>query len=108
MGSFLGHLVPGTFFIIVSLWWTYSILKRYYRSLYNRHADKFTSTVSFPFSGRASNAPTEGILIVTFATIGVLGEFVTGFKEGRWSHWGNAQHMCVCHSYYFNPILKKE
>ena len=30
MGSFLGHVVPGTFFILFSVWWSFSIFRRYF------------------------------------------------------------------------------
>lgn len=31
MGSFIGHVFPGTFFVLFGLWWTHCIFRRWYR-----------------------------------------------------------------------------
>ena len=32
MGSLIGHIVPGTFFGLFAMWWTFDFLRVYFRS----------------------------------------------------------------------------
>ena len=35
MGSLIGHIVPGTAFAVVAVWWTFELFLGYYDSLLN-------------------------------------------------------------------------
>ena len=56
MGSFIGHAVPGAFFTLGALWWTFNIFWRYFTAHFNQlhHGAKkkggrgaYRNTVSF-------------------------------------------------------------
>ena len=52
MGSFIGHVVPGTFFITFGIWWMINIFWRYFSATLNqKHHGKggksYKSTISF-------------------------------------------------------------
>ena len=53
MGSFIGHAVPGAFFTLAALWWTFNIFWRYFAAHFNQlhHGAKkggaYKNTVSF-------------------------------------------------------------
>ncbi|KAM7132523.1 transmembrane protein 45A isoform 2-T6 [Molossus nigricans] len=87
MGSFKGHALPGTFFIIVGIWWTLkSIVK---------HACRKHKRASYLGSKALSRRIdiVEGIVLICMALTGMLGEqFIVGgphlslynYKEGQW------------------------
>ena len=91
MGSLLGHLVPGTMFIISSLWgFIGGILpngpnRNYsgrHRGVYSTRANyrgskEFVEPVWYRCGGaRLSKLPVEPVVKVVFALLGVLGELV--------------------------------
>ena len=88
MGTFLGHILPGTFFISFAIWWSFSVCLRYIQCR-NRNATsktcvkKYHSSVTMPCiccPVRIRNFPIESFIKV-FATIfGILGEILTGIK----------------------------
>ena len=40
MGSLIGHIVPGTFFGLFAMWWTFDFLRVYFRSEENLTAGR--------------------------------------------------------------------
>jgi hypothetical protein len=97
MGSFLGHIVPGTFFLLFSIWWTFSIFRRYFEVHFQ---NKFQSGEKQRKGGRSKLAeyrnvssflwrrkvgddefgwPLESWLKLVAVSVGMIGEFVTGF-----------------------------
>lgn len=97
MGTFGGHALPGTFFIVFAVWWTVQTYRRYFRSL-SKGGQPYRSSVTFPFDclcGRVRTWPWEGILKIFFTTIGFAGEIITAFKDGRFTHLGNGQHATM-------------
>ncbi|XP_064119102.1 transmembrane protein 45B-like [Macrobrachium nipponense] len=103
MGSFIGHLVPGTAFSIFGLWFAYCTLHRFF--LCSRFAfmngskfvGKYRSTCSFTCSC-CPTVPLEGIIKILASVLAISGEFVTAFEGGKFEHLGNAQHMMM---YFF-------
>ena len=108
MGSFLGHVVPGTFFLLFSVWWTFSIFQRYFevhfRNKFCRNSDKigkknrlteYRNASSFLCRRRRRHGgndvdvdgdddeptgwPVESWLKLIAVVIGILGELATGF-----------------------------
>ncbi|CAL8071710.1 unnamed protein product [Orchesella dallaii] len=103
MGSFLGHVVPGTFFFLFSLWWLYNVLYRYFYSKRFR-PKSYRNTTTFPCPCN-QNAAIEAILKIVSACFGILGEFCTGFDNGKWTHWGNAQHITMFFFFGLNGVV---
>lgn len=48
MASFAGHALPGTFLILIAIWWTIQTYRRYFNILAGKGRRHFTSTVTFP------------------------------------------------------------
>ncbi|XP_055449489.1 transmembrane protein 45A isoform X2 [Psammomys obesus] len=85
MGSFRGHALPGTFFIIMGFWWcTKSILKYVYK--------KQTKTCYLSSKTLLRRAEIwEGVVVIIMAFTGMVGEqFISGgpsltlYKDGQW------------------------
>ena len=72
VGSFWGHVVPGTFFIAFALWWAYSIFKRYFASIIRPNNQPYQSTAAF--ISKTSNIPAEPLLKLIASVIGIVGE----------------------------------
>ena len=107
MGTFLGHAVPGTFFIMFSLWWTIQIFHRYYRSL-KKNGEPFKSSVTFPcccLCGWLKNFEAEGLAKVAFTVVGFTGEVITGFHEGKFEYMGNGQHATMFFFFGMSGII---
>ena len=88
MGTFLGHILPGTFFISFAIWWSFMAALRYIQCR-NRNSSskkvvkKFTSTVTMPCiccPMRLQKFPMESFIKLIFAIIGIFGEVITGIK----------------------------
>lgn len=96
MGSFAGHALPGSFFIVFGLWWTISPLHRYFTCM--RRKVPFKSTPTYPMScGRFNLTLIEPVLKITVVIIGLFGEIYTGYnrKEKKFTLPGNAQHSTM-------------
>lgn len=85
MGSFRGHALPGTFFIIMGFWWcTKGILKYVYK--------KQTKTCYLSSKTLLRRAEIwEGVVVIIMAFTGMVGEqftsggpFLTLYKDGQW------------------------
>lgn len=97
MGTFGGHALPGSFFVIFAIWWTTQVYRRYFRSL-RKDELPYRSSAVFPFSclcQRVRSWPWEGILKMVFTAIGFAGEIITAFKDGKFAHLGNGQHATM-------------
>ncbi|KAL3882263.1 hypothetical protein ACJMK2_028625 [Sinanodonta woodiana] len=96
MGSFGGHVLPGSFFIVIAIWWIFHIFNRYYGS--RRRNSQFTSSAIYPcscLSGWVSEWPFEAAVKIFFVVIGFSLEIYTGFSEGRFVNIGNGQHATM-------------
>ncbi|ESN97327.1 hypothetical protein HELRODRAFT_124437, partial [Helobdella robusta] len=101
MGTFGGHALPGSFFILFSLWWTVQTFRRYYKSLKNG-CTPYRSTVAFAPDclpcKKCNNVMIEGILKVVFTSLGLVLEAKSGFKNGHFTYSDNGQHATM---YFF-------
>ncbi|XP_061169523.1 transmembrane protein 45B-like [Saccostrea echinata] len=96
MGSFAGHALPGSFFIIMSLWWIICIFNRYFKSL--KRNTRFKSSVIFPFlccPGRLKEWPLEAMLKLLMVSVGFSLEIYTGTSDGKFTALGNGQHATM-------------
>jgi len=105
MGTWMGHVLPGTFFVGFALWWIYSILYRYYKCRFTHQEDNYRNSVTFTVA-TFSKLPVEGIIKVIATGVGIIGEVATAFDEhGRWVHWGNAQHISMYFFFGFSGVM---
>ena len=97
MGTFIGHAVPGTFFIIFALWWTIQISKRYFVT--KQWNIPYYNTATFPCCyGRALKMPIEGAVKLVLSLIGVVSEFWAATDYGQENHFvymGDLQHVTM-------------
>ncbi|PAA52749.1 hypothetical protein BOX15_Mlig011478g2, partial [Macrostomum lignano] len=94
MGTFLGHLLPGAFFLLFALWWLYSVLSRYYRAKYRR-GPAYRSTVVYPCCCCCVRLPLEGFIKMICCGIGFTAELVTAFENRQFTFFGNGQHATM-------------
>lgn len=106
----MGHVVPGAFFGLFALRWTFCVLQRYHagRRAAGTHGGgnhtPYLSTLTFPCRC-LPHLPLEGCLKVTAVAVGMTAEFITAFKNGRFTHLGNAQHMTMFFFFGLNGIV---
>lgn len=96
MGSFAGHALPGSFFIVMSVWWIISIFTRYFKAL--KRDTRFKSSVTFPFlccPGRLRNWPLEAMVKLFMVSVGFSLEIYTGTSDGKFTALGNGQHATM-------------
>lgn len=87
MGTLAGHLLPGSFFILFGLWWSYVTAIRFIQSRMKSPYKKdslnpYKTSVTMPCiccpCTKLRRAPVESYVKLIFATIGLLGEVITG------------------------------
>jgi hypothetical protein len=82
MGSLGGHLVPGTIFIILGLWWIYSSWLRYFICRQRRRP--FYISTAFPLhccGPRVAKLPMEAFFVMFGTTVGMIIEFIGGYNR---------------------------
>ncbi|XP_014664451.1 PREDICTED: transmembrane protein 45B-like isoform X2 [Priapulus caudatus] len=97
MGSFVGHVIPGSMFFLGATWWTIQICYHYILSR-QRTGKPFRCQVTFPGPGKLKHIPFEGIVKLVLCGSGIAGEVITAFQDGKFVHLGNAQHSSM---YFF-------
>ena len=130
MGSFIGHVVPGTFFIMFGVWWTLRVWELFLRSLsggrrWGQRGEDSESGGGTPrhgFSCRATYPPTrvcarcccglrgrrpvdcEAVLAVAASVVGMLIELLPGGAHIGGRHMGvnNMQHATM---YFFFGLV---
>lgn len=108
MGTLLGHLVPGTFFILFAVWWGFSIGIKHFQASRSRKRIVYRSTTTFPCffcsSSSSRRIPIESYIKLICSILGMIGEFATGFthlynETLKRKVWGfgenNAQHITM-------------
>ena len=93
MGSFFGHALPGTFFILFASWWCVQVFRRFYQSLQTRTGSgPFLSSVTFPIRTRRGWVDIEAYFTVIAVALGMFVELVCApIKNGK-LYMGNVQH----------------
>lgn len=96
MGTLSGHLLPGAFFMVFSIWWSMITAIRFVKSKYSSSSpsssyktarsnqEGYRSSVTMPCiclpSRKLRKAPVESYVKIVLAFVGILGELVTGIK----------------------------
>ena len=82
MGSFIGHVLPGTLFVIIGLWWTFHVIQEYAIKLKvkgkNRRKQVNASSRSWRHcpSKRLRKIPLEPFFKIFGALVGIIGELL--------------------------------
>ena len=120
MGTFGGHALPGSFFVVFGVWWTIQMFRRYFASRRKPGASSFKSSVTFPMDCCRRCGPAwlrrwewEGFFKVLFTIVGFLGEVITATHGGRFLYMGNGQHatmffffgLCSYNSYTMHVVF---
>ncbi|CAF1151057.1 unnamed protein product [Adineta ricciae] len=82
MGSLPGHLVPGSIFVIIGLWWIYSTWLRYFVCRQRRRP--FYVTTAFPChccGSSVAKLPMEAFFVLFGTILGILIELIAGFNR---------------------------
>jgi hypothetical protein len=121
MGTLLGHVIPGTFFIIFAIWWGFCLAVKHYYLHYRRryshgtHSYRSTTTFSCICCPSVRNIPCESYVKIVCANIGMLGEFLTGFvysydekyKRKTWTFGeNNAQHITMFFAFALAAVFE--
>lgn len=97
MGSFLGHALPGTFFIFFAFWWMINMYWRYFNT--RRRNTQFSSSATFSCScccGKLKDWPTEAYLKIFCILIGCIVEISAAlFGHDENGYENNAQHATM-------------
>lgn len=95
-GGWLGHMLPGWFFLAWSCWWSYSTIR-----LYMKDATKypFASRTWFEFP-LLKSVPVEPLCKVVFTFVGINGELWFGHESYR--------HALASTSFYLNMMIYRE
>lgn len=92
MGSFFGHALPGSFFIIFAFWWMVQTYRRYFKSLKKQNREPFRSSPTFPIHIRQRKVNIEAYTVVTCCFLGMLVELVAAPIKNHKLYNGNIQH----------------
>ena len=116
MGSLGGHLVPGTIFIILGLWWIYSSWLRYF--ICRQRRKPFYITTSFPLhccGPRVAKLPIEAFFVIFGTILGIIIELIGGFNRvvdhqtGHVSYFegaNNLQHFTMYFMFFLVGIIE--
>ena len=118
MGSLIGHVVPGSFFGLFAIWWSYVVLKRYFECRLTRQP--FRSEMISPAYGYSARGslkaarssprvcpPGETALKLVSIFIGFLGEYFTALDDnGRFAEIHNGQHMTMFAFFSFHAFFE--
>lgn len=120
MGSFLGHVIPGIFFILFALWWSLMTPLKYLkiRKVINGRVKiniKYKTSPTMACiccSSVLQKYPIESIVKLVFALIGMLIEGPTGFKfnnsnPSSWYYMAtHAQHLTMYAAFLIDAIVE--
>ncbi len=102
MGSFIGHVIPGSFFILFGVWWIIQITRKYLWSL-SRKTEPFRATATFPPKLKCQNLDLEALLALSAGIIGMIIElFIANVMVGKSIGVNNGQHATM---YFFFSMV---
>ena len=98
MGTFIGHVVPGSFFVLFGAWWTFQICRKYLKS-FTKQGESFTCQVTYPPSCARCNVDVEAVIAVSAAVIGMLIELVFACSFRGMAYW--SLQWTTCYNVFF-------
>lgn len=81
MGSLAGHLVPGSIFLIIGLWWMYSTWYRYF--ICRQKRIRYYVSTAYPLyccGPKVAMLPIEAFVVIFGTVLGILIELIAGFN----------------------------
>lgn len=96
MGTFIGHALPGSFFLIFAIWWATQLPRRWV--VCKAKGIPFINTLAYPMPWRCcSKLPIEGIIKVVATSIGMAAEMSasTRFEFKKVWYYGDVQHVTM-------------
>ncbi|CAF3699435.1 unnamed protein product [Rotaria sordida] len=119
MGSWIGHIAPGIFFIIFAFWWHIHNCARYIRSLAHerdekikREKYKFQGSTTYPcycLPGKIFHRlPIESIVKILITSIHFSIEIITGYNSQPRPHLGdeNAHHTAMLFGFFLGSWIE--
>ncbi|UJR08740.1 hypothetical protein I4U23_012997 [Adineta vaga] len=118
MGTWIGHIAPGVFFVIFALWWHINNCIRYFRSLVNENDEKtrqpmkFYGSTTYPcfcFPRKyVRRLPLESILKILITSIHFSIEIITGYDSHPRPHLGdeNAHHTAMLFGFFLGSCIE--
>lgn len=106
MGSFLGHALPGSFFIFFAFWWMVNIYWRYFNA--RRRNGQFTSSAIFSCPcccGKLKHWPTEAYLKLVAVIIGCTVEICAALFGDDNGYENNAQHATMFFMFGISAVV---
>ena len=96
MGTFGGHVAPGTYLALIATWWTVELLLRYHKS--KSKGTEYRSFANFKCSclcGRLKTYEIDGLCKFIFCIILLFFEISRAFVDGKFYYYGNGQHATI-------------
>ncbi|CAF2685143.1 unnamed protein product [Rotaria sp. Silwood2] len=119
MGTWIGHIAPGVFFIFFAFWWHIHNCARYIRSLANerdektkREKNKFQGSTTYPcfcLPGKTlRRLPIESIVKILITSIHFSIEIITGYGSLPRPHLGdeNAHHTAMLFGFFLGSWVE--
>ena len=102
MGSFAGHVLPGVLFLLLGVWWTIQIFRRFYKSLCKGiNSGKYPGyygTATFPLGFRRCSVDLESYVMLFSCALGLLVETIGALIRAHHIGTNNIQHATM---YFF-------
>lgn len=113
MGSFGGHALPGSFFIVFAVWWTVQMFRRYFASRMKKSGRvPFKSSVTYSAVDCCRCGASwlrqwewEGFCKVFFAVVGFFVEVIAATDSGRFARIGNGQHATMFFAFGLSGLV---
>ncbi|CAF1172388.1 unnamed protein product [Adineta steineri] len=121
MGTWIGHIAPGVFFICFAFWWHINNCRRYLKSLASEEDDektkqqkqlKFQGSTTYPCfycpSKTIRHLPIESILKILITSIHFTIEIITGWNWSPRIHLGdeNAHHTAMLFGFFLGSWVE--
>ncbi|XP_077493159.1 transmembrane protein 45B-like [Amblyomma americanum] len=103
MVTFIGHVMPGTFLLILGTWWAFGAWYNYVRC--KKRNRRYTCRAWYVMPGMSRRTCLEGLSKIIICSIGIAGEVVTGFEHDRFVHMVNTQHMSMYLFYLLSGLV---
>ncbi|CAF0778759.1 unnamed protein product [Rotaria sp. Silwood1] len=120
MGSWIGHIAPGVFFVLFALWWHINNCMRYMRAFANgemigkatQQQVRFRGSTTYPCGYLPSKTlrqlPIESIIKILITSIHFSIELITGYHREPTPHIGdeNAHHTAMLFGFFLGSWVE--
>jgi len=115
MGSLIGHVVPGSVFLFLGIWWIYSTWLRYFICRHRRKPFYMSSSFPFHCCPAGFRLPIEAFIILFGTLLGIAIELGAGFHRSVYTktektEWYfseiNLQHFTMYLMFFIAGIMQ--